>query len=204
MKIEQIEMTKEEAKKEYDVYKDAVKTNKEHYIEIMKKAFYHLKNGRKIIDIYKAMKKAGIDKDGRPRLALSRADFVNCEFKKEDTGRGVFFSGSTWRNKNVSLSLPTDTFPAWEREEVIRNNQKWMRIMESELITKVPLVPPLLKPKGSLENLYILWEPKTWELAPPARDPFLLRRLSENIFVVLAMWDVTPLEQSVIRGLRWK
>ena len=108
MKIEQIEMTKKEATEQYNVYKDAVKTNKEQYINVMKQAFYHLKSGRKIIDVYKAMKKAGIDKNGRPRLAISQAHFVNCQFRKEDDGRGIFFSGSTWRTSDISLTLPAE------------------------------------------------------------------------------------------------
>jgi len=51
-----------------------------------------------------------------------------------------------------------------------------------------------------LSNYYILWESKEWEDLPETKDPFLLKRLSENLFVILGSWDLTDLEQSIIRG----
>ena len=32
------------------------------------------------------------------------------------------------------------------------------------------------------------------------RDPYLLRRINENLFVVLASWDLTELERAVMEG----
>jgi hypothetical protein len=60
----------------------------------------------------------------------------------------------------------------------------------------VPKIPPLLKPAGDLSDFFILWEAK-WEAVAPV-DPILLRRVSESVFVVLAQWDLTPLERSVL------
>jgi hypothetical protein len=32
-------------------------------------------------------------------------------------------------------------------------------------------------------------------------DPILLQRLSKNLFVVIAAWNTTPLERSILRGM---
>lgn len=38
-----------------------------------------------------------------------------------------------------------------------------------------------------------------WKPVPP-RDPILVKRLTPNLFGVLATWDLTKLERAVIRG----
>jgi hypothetical protein len=38
-----------------------------------------------------------------------------------------------------------------------------------------------------------------WEYVPHP-DPILLKRLSGSLFVVLAAWDLTELEQKVLKG----
>jgi hypothetical protein len=59
------------------------------------------------------------------------------------------------------------------------------------------LLPPSIKPsEASLKHYHILWEAE-WENAPPV-DPYLLRRISANLFVVIASWDLTPLERAVM------
>lgn len=38
-----------------------------------------------------------------------------------------------------------------------------------------------------------------WRPVPPV-DPFLLKHLGGTLYVVLAQWDLTPLEQAVLAG----
>ncbi len=59
-----------------------------------------------------------------------------------------------------------------------------------------------LLPKGSNENYYVLWEVDHWTREPP-RDPYLLRRITDNMFVVIAAWNLTDLERAVIKGRTW-
>lgn len=46
---------------------------------------------------------------------------------------------------------------------------------------------------------FVLWEVQRWESVPPV-DPLLLRRLTNNLFSVLAEWNLSPVEQAIIRG----
>ena len=59
--------------------------------------------------------------------------------------------------------------------------------------------------KGSLSDYLILFEVDNWQerVAPVPRmgDPYLLKRINNNTFVVMAEWDVTPVEQAIIRGM---
>jgi len=47
-----------------------------------------------------------------------------------------------------------------------------------------------------LDRFHILWE-ADWHLDPP-QDPALLRRLMGDLWVVLAVWDLTSLERAVL------
>ncbi|MFI4852645.1 MAG: hypothetical protein ACIAZJ_26335 [Gimesia chilikensis] len=59
-----------------------------------------------------------------------------------------------------------------------------------------PVSPPALLPVGNLANYQILWEAE-WETVPV--DPMLLKHLGKSLYVVLAQWDLTPLEQGILR-----
>jgi hypothetical protein len=59
-------------------------------------------------------------------------------------------------------------------------------------------VPPRLHPRGKLANYHILWD-AVWTPAPP-KDPLLLRHLAGQLYAIVGQWDLTPLEQAVLRG----
>jgi len=204
MQVEKIKMPKEQAKEEWKRYNDLIKTRHEKYLKDMKDCMYQLKQGRDLIDIYKVMESAGLNKKHEPRLAITRADWKQVFFRKKDSGRG-FFSGTdtSWHTKSDGhVDLQPEIFMHWPR----KLNSDGKPIQDSwgianELIkTKVPVVPAQLMPEGDLKNYYILWEVKEWETVPEKDDPILLKRITENLFVILAAWDVTDLEQSIIRG----
>lgn len=65
----------------------------------------------------------------------------------------------------------------------------------------VPTIPPRLRPPHNLSGYHILWEAE-WgqeDVLPPG-DPALLRHLGGDLYAVLAVWDLTPLERSVLAG----
>lgn len=200
-KITKITMPKEQAKEEYKKYLEILKTRKEKFLKIMKDSMYHLKSGKNLLDVYVVMKNAGLTENNEPKLAIARADLREVCFQKRDTGAGYFggpgrYNQIEW-NKDC-VELPQNTFDVhWPRIE----GMTW-RIDKELLKTKVPIIPPELMPEGKLDNYYVLWEVSKWEEVPMAnKDPFLLKRISQNLFVILGAWDVTELEQSVIRGL---
>jgi hypothetical protein len=62
----------------------------------------------------------------------------------------------------------------------------------------VPIVPPNLRPDRALSRYVILFEAE-WRPVPPV-DPLLLRHLHGALYVVLAAWDLTPIERAVLAG----
>ena len=197
-------MPKEAAKEEWKKYNELLKTRKEKYLEQMKKCMFELKEGRELIDIYKVMEKVGVNKIYQPKLAIARADWKEVNFIKKDSGRGFFAQSDTsWANNSKGhIDLQPQTFMHWPRRKNAEGKdigEEW-GIANSRIKTRVPIIPAMMMPEGDLSHYYILWEPKTWEELPETKDPLLLKRITENLFVILGAWDITPLEQSIISG----
>lgn len=201
-----IEMAEEEAKEEYIKYRDALKgrLDKQHkQYEEIKKVYHALSKGHKVIDVFDAFKRTGVNKEGEPKLAMCRADYKTVNFEKRRFGSGVFYGLDSWIKEAVPL--PSGTFPNWETDTRIDPETKqtvstnW--IHREKIKTGVPIIPAEFLPESKLENYYILWEVKDWvETIPPKGDPYLLKRISSNLFSVLAEWDVTEIERAVLRG----
>jgi hypothetical protein len=160
--------------------------------------------GKPVIDLALAMKAAGLNDQGLPRLAIARADerairwwaagdsAPNAEgkwvWRSNGGGRfepGQMVRGSVQRRTRIT-PLPADTF---DRGRV-------RRVYNVEAIA--PTIPPEHRPEGRLDRFHVLWE-AVWQPAPPV-DPLLLRHLGGFLYVVLAEWDLTELEQAVLRG----
>jgi hypothetical protein len=60
----------------------------------------------------------------------------------------------------------------------------------------VPTVPPPLRPSRHLDDYYTLWD-ANWKLVPP-EDPALLQHVGGDLYAVVAVWDLTPLERAVL------
>jgi hypothetical protein len=198
MDINTISMSEQEAKESYKSYVEAVKTRKEKYLEDLKKVYLALSQGKKVIDIFEAFKVTGVNEEGDPKLAISLADKREVRFRKESEGGGWFSEDNAWKEKVADVRLPTNTFPKWRTEKV--ENASWRRIKRPNITTNVPIVPAHLLPEGSLERYYLLWEVEEWKAQAIVKDPFLLRRVNANTFIVFAAWDLTPVEQTVMRG----
>jgi len=197
--IPKIKMPKEQAKEEWRKYVNVLKKRNEKYLKVMKEATYQMKEGRELLDVYKVMKQVGLTEDGEPRLAIARADLKESFFEKRDEGCGVFGTGTQYGSikwDKHRVELPQKTFGIhWERED-----ERGWSIKNKILKTKVPLIPVEILPDGDLSNYYILWEANECAELPETKDPILLKRLSENLFAILGVWDLTPLEQSIISG----
>lgn len=68
-------------------------------------------------------------------------------------------------------------------------------------VATVPGMPPEIRKIAKPDHL-LLWEPE-WrkvgsQIQRPPRDPALLEQLSGNLYVVLATWDLTPLEAAAL------
>ena len=208
MKVEELTIPREQAIEEYNAYKEALKKPRyeyQQYLKDMKSIYGHMKHGRSIIDLWVSLTKAGLNKDDDPRLAICRADSRNVHFEKKERGAGVFSreNGSPqyrWEQWKDDIKIPEGIFPPWPLKDPARGDWPANR-KRNEIKTLVPIIPAkfLNALRGGLHNYHILWEVEEWKPSPP-KDPILLKKLTPNIFVVLATWNLTKLERAVIRG----
>lgn len=142
----------------------------------------------------------GFEDGSGPALAIVRADAQGVLFIKGESGGGRFCmpderSWGTPNEKAADVVLPFGTFPDWPPDP----KQTW-RPKDQVISTNVPFVPAHITMPGKPENYYILFEVDKWARRQRVKDPYLLQRLNDNTFVVLAEWDVSPVEAIVMRG----
>ena len=192
MEVVTIEQAAEEAKVEWRQYCKAIRENIPNdaeymkYYKSIKNALYYLSKGKHILDLSASMKAAGLNDNGWPKLAITKANRAKVFFRWDYSV--AHFDNGRWKD-NDKISFPIST---WERQPNGRTRQ---------VSTIVPKVPVQFLPKGGLHNYYILWEVDKWTLEPP-HDPMLLKKIkdSDNLFAVMAVWELTELERAVLRG----
>lgn len=204
MEVESYKLARGKAAEELLNLRAAFKQNlalkKEHALVDMQRVYgYMSHHGGTVIDVPASIAKAGLNAEGDPKLAIIRADFTRCNLYKRDEG-GCLFSGfinkvfSRPLKKDGDFALPRGTF-TWKRRE----GTHW--IERQAITTPTPIIPPAIlidEVMRSLKNYYILWEVEKWDEVP--RDPILLKRLTPNLFGVLATWNLSELERAIIRG----
>lgn len=196
--VVEITMGKYAASVKYREYRDAVTTHNLPYLKELKDAYRQLSKGHGVIDIFKAFRAAGLNDEGEPRLALFPSHLTKCHFSKnEDGGGSIVASGDRWDRKKPIVTFGEEFFCSkWPTQ---KTNWGSTEIVRQNISCPVPIVPAHLLPRTALENFHTLWEVEKWNPEPP-RDPLLLRRLSINLFAVVAKWNLTELERSVVAG----
>jgi hypothetical protein len=150
-------------------------------------AYQKLAQGRLVIKALESIVTAGVDDNGLPKLAIARADARICQLRMHGQGEATMLTGpaSFWGKSTATrFQFPRGTFPSatavWRNAEAI-----------------VPQAPLNLRPKRAMQNYHCLFE-ADWTKAPPD-DPFLLRRIGKgDLWVVLAMWDLTVVEKAAL------
>lgn len=192
-----ITMPKEQAAEKWKEYLELEKQKSTKEFREFKQIYHQLSKGKAVLDLFETIKKVGVNADGEPRIAIAPANAPACWFRKIEQTQGRFQSSeSLWRYSTPeSIQVPKGTFPSWKRTE---NND----IIRSLIKAPRPSIPPEVSAKVGVSlryPYYVLWEVEKWEPEPP-RDPLLLRRVSNNIFVLIAKWNLTKLERAVMRG----
>jgi len=194
MDIQTISMDKKEARKAYLEYRDAVKARRDKEDEAIARGYKELSKGKRLLNIHDVFANVKCDDLGRPLLAIApaREKFIYCEANSK---HGWFYwKRGRWNGRNpyatrsqVSVPLPEDS----KRRE--KNKYR-------DLVTPVPSIPPALRPLKLTSKHFILWEVDEWGVVPG--DPMLLKHLGGALYVVLAIWDLTPLEKAVLSETR--
>lgn len=210
MDLETIEVDRKEVEEELKSIKQAIKDG---YISRrtalgrdLMAVYRHLEHGGKVVDIFKVFHDVGLDKEGHPRLAIVPFDARTCYLYQLTNGGAIFSKENKDRNAVYAtkgmgdVALPPDTY-AFTKDNRGRVEQRFKTI--------APMVPPriltIASAKLTPQYYHVVFEPELWvkskEPAPPApRDPILGRMLTPNIFGVIATWDLTELERSILKG----
>lgn len=209
MEVELLTVPKKKAQEEFDALIQVIRNGKKTKLDSIyvdfQRIYGHMRHGKKIIDIYESFKKAGLNEKGHPKLAIARADSKIVICRERRNGSAKFFHDNegkrdvqrimwSYYGDKYDITLPAETF-VWTMDP---NN----RLKFSDVQTLVPIIPAKIlvtEVKVLLKNFHILWEVEEWKRIPP-KDPILLKRLTPNLYGVLATWNLTKLERAVIRG----
>jgi hypothetical protein len=153
----------------------------------LRSGYRAMARGQQLISLSGAMRAAGVDEHGLPRLAISRSDatWVYTHGVSQDGG-ALFRMDKVVadRDPRRRVKVPADTFP------------RPHRVTWRNWAAMVPAVPAPLRPSRHLDDYYTLWD-VNWQLIPP-EDPALLRHIGGDLYAVVAVWDLTPLERAVL------
>lgn len=218
MDVETHEIPVNEAKVLYEEYLAGCKKHPaDEFYDNMRQILKHMRNGKAVIDVPKVIADAGLGDDSMPKLAIARADFdtIHCQFTR-DRGEAEFWRENDWTARHRSAGfICIRELPQISDEKAAElgwqahnwNDGLTTVTSARRRQTTVPRIPPEFRPAPKLENYHILWEVDEGAWIEPqqskraSRDPMLLKRINERMFVVLAVWDLTDLEMTVIAGL---
>jgi len=177
METAEIQMSPRAARTEAERYsrcRDLTKTDR-----LIMKAYKSIAHGSRIIDLKKTMEIAGFDDNGRPRLAICCANATRVDVR-------------CW---------PGSTEFKWNHRYYDRSSMRIVGFGNNRTSTvdgwaTTPYIPPYIR-RARMSRYFVLWE-ATWHNVP-AGDPYLLEQIDQNLFRVVAAWDITPLEAAVLR-----
>lgn len=183
MNTAQIDVPQDVALQHFRNYREALKKKHDKEDEALMRGYKALAKGKRLLDLQESFRIAGVDEHKRPRLAIARCDWRTVFFVHLSSF-GFSFAAKSWPHHNShKISFPDSVFPETNKQRTLKS--------------VVPAIPPQFRPAASLAGYHILWEP-VWESVPS--DPILLKHLQGSLYVVLAQWDLTPLEQAILRG----
>lgn len=185
MNVETIEVLPQVAVQKLTEYRSLTARQRTVEDDALERMYAMLRKGGKVLDAAAAIRSAGLNEQGHPKLAIVRSDWprVTCYSNAES----MWFQG-------VSTDEP------WNRSAEFRVRMGRGFHFPSRVFSPVPHIPADIRPKDALKNYYTLFEVEKWEQYP--LDPILLKRIPKTtLFVVVAEWDLTPLEAAILAGL---
>lgn len=183
MNVEKLSMEQEQARTLYKAYQESRghMTADDRAIAAIYK---RLAAGKLVIRALASITAAGLGDDKLPKLALMRADVpkVECAPQRDSIvfnscGRNGRRAGSYAKDRHFDIPMPGSTYATANR------------------IADVPLIPVHLRPRKAIDKYHVLWE-ADWNQYPI--DPYLLRRFGQDAWLVVAAWDLTPVERAVM------
>lgn len=198
MNVSTIVVPQEQAETKYAEYRKLPAAQKSESDYVLQKVWKAASAGSPIINVAEAFRETGLNEKGEPKLAIARASWSNVWAHPGHghpaywTPGAIGFSCEEYFNEKAHVrdyATPRNTFPA---DRMTKANR---------LFSAVPHMPPDVRPKNNFDLYHILFEVDEWTEKYPV-DPFLLRRIAGDLFVVVAEWELTELEASILGSIR--
>jgi hypothetical protein len=205
MNVPMIHMDREKARERLRALRTQLHRRSEAEYEALRVSYEQLVEGKPVLALQEVLAAGGIDADGRPRLAIARADRRQVHVTRHGNGlrystkprtmwggeRRRFFPGMVIEYRADLPAVPGSVPNPWSAREGF---------------ALVPLVPSevvnLVGGTTNLRHFFTLFEVEAWSntslQARPDRDPFLLRDLGYGMYGVVAQWDLSELERTVM------
>lgn len=215
MNVSTIQMDPAEARERLRDYRKDLHRRADDEYQAVASGYEALARGTPVLALSEVFAQTGVDDQGLPRLAFSRADRKEVRF--EWVGRWWDSRGNVWRVRETGVGRFD-----WSPRKSSRWTYQLMRLevpvphpdrMEVPLgaTAIVPMIPASVRKEHKAyrdRERFILWEVEDggWSIdrTPPvvSGDPFLLEHLGGDLYAVLAEWELTALERAVLRGRR--
>lgn len=196
-----VKMPVAQAREKVAEYLRAVRERHSAEDQAILRGYRALAKGHQVIDLPQVIRLGGaFEQTGLPRIAVATASHEFVHVRRASDGE-VSFLPDTW----VAHNRRRDCFrcPAGT---LAKRGMSWTwsdgpHPWHGRWRAMVPHVPPALRPRHSLDGYAVLFEVEEWAPDPHApSDPALLKHIGGDLYAVLATWDLTPLEQSVLNG----
>lgn len=194
MNVATITMSPGQAKARLRTYRKALHAQPDREYERAAQAYRALASGTPLLQLSAAFAECPLDAKNRPRIAIARADQAQVRFRSLN-GSYQFRPVTEWRMSAASSRV---------RSVVVAVPVAVPQTPDGYAL--VPMVPPEAREKitaGDLCDHWVLWEVEAWAdqiiSATPDRDPYLLRRIADDLYAVIAAWDLTEVERAIMR-----
>lgn len=183
MEVEKLQMDREHARVLYSEYQSA-RAHMNDKDRAIAAIYKRIAAGKLVIRALSSITAAGVGADCLPKLAIMRADTpkVQC----------YSYEGK------VTLSAVNDRgqrIHTYAKDRCFSLEMPGAKNATRTKVASVPLIPVHLRPRKALHKYHVLWE-ADWDQYPV--DPYLLRRFGEDAWLVVAAWDLTPIERAVM------
>jgi hypothetical protein len=197
MTVATIVMAPEEARARLQEYRAGVHRKADAEWEQAAVAYERLAQGTPLVVLSQVIADSLCDVKGRPLLAIARADRKQVECTLGGSGNRVTFdtqipkyrqrdAGRKGLQFTYELTRPAVGVPLWTRGYAL-----------------VPMVPPNVLQRRQLRDHFVLWDVVAWADsrigAKPPVDPYLLERVADDLYAIVGEWDLTEVEQAVMR-----